>query len=59
MLPTSNQPARIYASSKIYKFSSVDTANINDLTFRPIIDQPGTMTYNDARSHFRLFKVSL
>ena len=38
MLPTSNQPARIYASAKTHKFSSVDSVNINDLKFRPIID---------------------
>ena len=49
MLPTSNQPARIYASAKTHKFSSVDNVNINDLNFRPIIDQTGTMTYNAAK----------
>ena len=43
MLPTSNQPARIYASAKAHKFSSVDSANINDLTFRPL-------TINDTLS---------
>ena len=36
MLPTSNQPARIYASAKTHKFSSVDSININDLKFQPI-----------------------
>ena len=30
MLPTPNQPARIYASAKTHKFSSVDNVNIND-----------------------------
>ena len=49
MLSTSNQPARIYASAKTHKFSSVDNVNINDLNFRPIIDQTGTMTYNAAK----------
>ena len=49
MLPTSNQPARIYASAKIHKFSFVDSVNINDLKFRPIIDQTGTRTYNAAK----------
>ena len=48
MLPTSNQPARIYASTKTHKFLSVDSLNINDLKFRTIIDQIGTMTYNAA-----------
>ena len=49
MLPTSNQPARIYASTKMHKFSSVNSININDLKFRPIINQTGTMTYNTAK----------
>ena len=49
MLPTSNQPARIYASAKTHKSSSADRVNINDLMFRPIIDQACTMTYNAAK----------
>ena len=49
MLPTSHQPARIYASAKTHKFSSVDAVNINDLKFRPIIDQTDTMIYNTAK----------
>ena len=48
MLTTSNQPARIYAFAKTHKFSSADSLNINDLKFRPIVDQTGTMTYNAA-----------
>ena len=38
MLPTSNQPASTYSTAKTHKFSSVDSVNINDLKFRPIID---------------------
>ena len=49
MLPTCNQPTRIYASAKTHKFSSVDRVNINDLKFRPITDQTGTMTQNAAK----------
>ena len=49
MLPTSHQPARVYASAKTLKFSSVYGVNINDLKFRPIIDQTGTVTYNAAK----------
>ena len=49
MLPTSNQPARIYVSAKTHKFSSVDSVNINDLKFRPIIHQTGAMTYNATK----------
>ena len=48
-LPTSNQPARIYASAKTSKFLSVDNVNINDLKFGPIKDQTGTMPYNAAK----------
>ena len=49
MLPTTNEPARIYASTQTHKFSSVDSVNINDLKFRLIINQTGTMTYNAAK----------
>ena len=49
MLPTSNQPARIYASAKAHKYSFGDNVNINDLKFRPIIGQAGTMTYYAAK----------
>ena len=49
MLPASNQPARIYASSKTHKFLSVNSVSINDLKFQPIIDQTDTMTCNAAK----------
>ena len=49
MLPTSNQPARTYASAKSHKFSSVYSINISDLKFRPIIDQTGKITCNAAK----------
>ena len=49
MLPSSNQPTRIYPTAKTHKFSSVDSVNINDLKFRPITDQTDTMTYNAAK----------
>ena len=49
MLPTSNQPARIYASAKTHKFSSANSVNVNDFKFRRITDQTGTMTYNAAK----------
>ena len=49
MLPTSNQPTRIYVSTKTHKFSSVDSVNINDLKLRPTIDKTGAMTYNAAK----------
>ena len=49
MIPTSNQPARICASAKTHNFSSVDSVNVNDVKFWPIIDQTGMMTYNAAK----------
>ena len=49
MLTTSNQPARTYASAKSHKFSSVYSVSINDLKFRPTIDQTGKMTYDAAK----------
>ena len=49
MLLTSNQPAGIYTSPKTQKFSSADSENVNDLKFRPIVDQRGTMTFNPAK----------
>ena len=49
MLPTSNQPASTYSTAKTHKFSSVDSVNINDLKFRPIIDQTGMITYIAAK----------
>ena len=42
MRPTSNQPARIFATAKIHKFADTKQININDLKLRPIIDQTGT-----------------
>ena len=42
-----NQPE--YMLLLKHKFSYVDNVNINDLKFRPIIDQIGMMTYNVAK----------
>ena len=44
VLLISNQLARIYASAKSNKFSSVYSVNINGLKFWQIIDKIGTMT---------------
>ena len=49
MLSTSNQSIRIYTFAKTHKFPSVDSVNVNDLMFKSIIDQTGTMTYNAAK----------
>ena len=49
MRPTSNQPARIYATAKTHKFENVNDINIEELKFRPIIAQNGTYTYNASQ----------
>lgn len=49
MWPTSNQPARIYATAKTHKFEQLSEVNAKDLKFRPIIAQTGTYTYNAAQ----------
>ena len=49
MLPTSNQPARLYGTAKTYKSASPDIITTEKLKFRPIIAQNGTYTYNAAQ----------
>ena len=49
MLQTSSQPARIDDSTRTHKFSFADSVNINDLKFRPIIDQTGMVTYSTPK----------
>ena len=46
MLPTSNQPARLYGTAKTHNFASPDIIIAKKLKFRPIIAQTGTYTYN-------------
>ena len=49
MRPVSNQPRRIYATTKTHKFNSLDDINVDNLKFRPIISQIGTYTYNAGK----------
>ena len=49
MYPRSNQPARLYATAKTHKFDSIEAVNIDELKFRPIMDNTGTMTYQTAK----------
>ena len=49
MLLTSNHPARIYATAKTCKVSSVGRININDLKFKPKTDKTGTMILNSGK----------
>ena len=49
MRPVSNQPGRLYATTKTHKFNSLDEMTVENLKFRPIISQLGTYTYNAAK----------
>ena len=49
MRPEHNQPARLYGTAKTHKFSDIKDVNLQDLKFRPIIDQTGTYTYHAAK----------
>ena len=46
MRPVSNQPAKFFATAKTYKFDDHSLMNLDDLKFRPIMDQWNTYTYN-------------
>ena len=39
MYSKSNQPASIYGTGKTHKLHNINKVNINDLKFRPIINQ--------------------
>ena len=43
MRPVSNRPARLYASAKTHKFDNINDVNLDQLKFRPIMDQTGTI----------------
>ena len=47
MYPSCNQLTKICGAAKTHKFNNTTEININDLKFRPIIDQTNTYT-NDA-----------
>ena len=49
MRPASNPPARFYASAKTNKFDNINDVTLDQLKFRPIMDQTGTCTYNAAQ----------
>ena len=49
MRPVSNHTARLYASSKTHKFDNINDINLNQLKFRPIMEQTGTYAYNAAQ----------
>ena len=39
MRPVSNQPGRLYATAKTYKFNSLDEITVENLKFQPIISK--------------------
>ena len=49
MRPKSDQSARLYAFGRIHKFNDLDKISVAKLKFRPIVDQSGTATYDDAK----------
>ena len=49
MLPIANQPARFFATTKTYKFDSIQDINVKDLKLRPIIDQTGTYIHDASK----------
>ena len=49
MRHTSSEAARLFATAKTHKFTDIKQININDLKFRPIIDQTGTHLYNCSK----------
>ena len=48
MRSVSNQPGKLYATSKTHKFNWLDEITVENLKFGPIISQVGTYTYNAA-----------
>ena len=44
-----NQPVKLLATAKTHKFNNTEEINVEELKFRPIIDQTGTFTYNCSK----------
>ena len=49
MQPDSNQPARLYGTTKTHKFETLEDITVANLKFRPIIDQTTIITSNAAK----------
>ena len=49
MQPDSNQPARLYGTTKTQKFETLEDITVGNLRFRPVIDQTETFKYNVAK----------
>ena len=48
MKPVSNQPRRIYATTKMHNFDLLDDIRVANLKFRPILYQAEAYVYNAA-----------
>ena len=47
--PSSNQPARFFATAKTHKFETFDEINLTDIKLRPIINQSVTCYYTASQ----------
>ena len=47
--PSSNQPARFFATAKTHKFISLSDITPSNIKLRPIIDQTGTCFYQTGK----------
>lgn len=54
MYPSCNQLAKIYGAAKTHKFNNITEININDLKFRPIIDQTYHVYLSCSQRNFQL-----
>ena len=50
MCPKSNQPGRYFATAKTHKFDSINDINLDQLKFRPVIDQTRKYIYNASKA---------
>ena len=49
MRPVDNQPAKLYGTGKTHKFENLKDITLQNLKYRPIIDQTGTFTFKAAK----------
>ena len=49
MRPRSNQPGRLFATTKTHKFESISDITLEKLKLRPIIDQTDTDIYKASK----------
>ena len=57
MRPVCNRPGRLYASVKTHKFHDITEINLDQVKFRPIMDQTGIYTYNASQVISNYFKA--